>query len=306
MDLITVGLVLTAAVFHTAWNAIAKGTGLSLATLWCALALSSLLGMPYFLATAEAVSTRGMVLLGVSACIHSAYFYTLARAFAAGPLSLVYPLARGGSIGIAALGAVIWLGELPSVLGSLGIAVVILGVLAVAQGNNGTVTASAGRSGPDDSDSGAASSRASLPFRKGPVLFWSLLSAVLIAGYSLVDKVALNHFSPLRFMIAMVGGTCLVMSPYMLARQRSAISAVVRRYAWRILAIAVAYYLAYGLVLVAFERALAGYVVASREVSVVLSLALGWFTLGERPGPLRWLGALLIVGGIALFSLSGR
>ena len=60
---------------------------------------------------------------------------------------------------------------------------------------------------------------------------------------------------------------------------------------------------AYALVLAALERASAASVAAVRETSVVIAAALAAPILGERVGPVRLAGAVLVVLGIAFIGL---
>jgi drug/metabolite transporter (DMT)-like permease len=61
----------------------------------------------------------------------------------------------------------------------------------------------------------------------------------------------------------------------------------------------------YSLILEAFESAPASYVVAVRQASVLFVLGLSIVFLGERPGPMRILGAVATVIGVALVALLG-
>ena len=55
--------------------------------------------------------------------LHSLYFYALARAYALGAFSLVYPVARGLGVALVPPAALLALGERLSPLGSLGVAI---------------------------------------------------------------------------------------------------------------------------------------------------------------------------------------
>jgi uncharacterized membrane protein len=61
---------------------------------------------------------------------------------------------------------------------------------------------------------------------------------------------------------------------------------------------------AYLLVLLALRLASAPAVAAVRETSVVIATALAAVVLGERVGPLRLAGAVLVAAGVALLALS--
>ena len=61
---------------------------------------------------------------------------------------------------------------------------------------------------------------------------------------------------------------------------------------------------AYALALAALELASAAPVAAVRETSVLFAVALGAIVLHERVTPVRALGAVLIVAGVALVALA--
>ena len=61
----------------------------------------------------------------------------------------------------------------------------------------------------------------------------------------------------------------------------------------------------YMLVLIAFSRARVSYAGAVREVSIVFAALAGWWLLGERFGPLRTAGSLLIFAGILTIAVAG-
>src|SRR5690348_18347001 len=69
-----------------------------------------------------------------SGCLHSAYFTTLQRGYAAGALSVVYPLARGTGPALSVVLAIVILGERPGPLALVGAALIVAGVLSLAGG----------------------------------------------------------------------------------------------------------------------------------------------------------------------------
>jgi len=54
-----------------------------------------------------------------------------------------------------------------------------------------------------------------------------------------------------------------------------------------------------------FSRARVSYAGAVREVSIVFAALAGWWLLGERFGPLRTAGSVLIFVGILLITVAG-
>jgi uncharacterized membrane protein len=61
---------------------------------------------------------------------------------------------------------------------------------------------------------------------------------------------------------------------------------------------------AYVAVLAAMSVARVSYVVAAREISIVVAALLGTVVLGERQSALRIAGAVLIFAGLCLISLA--
>src|SRR5206468_2194972 len=99
-------LVLSAAVIHATWNAMAKGARDPMAMLWWAGVLSSLVLAPpslYVLAR-EGFSPRALPFVVATVILHSMYFFSLGKAYQTGDFSVVYPMARG--MGVALVPAV--------------------------------------------------------------------------------------------------------------------------------------------------------------------------------------------------------
>src|SRR5262245_31562586 len=133
---VALALVLAAAVIHTGWNALAKRAGVAgdpLAFLWCAGAVGTLLYLPGLLYVLGQTGLPRAALPFVIAAIvlHSAYFFTLGRAYRSGDLSIVYPVARGlGVVLVPGLALVIF-DEHLSPFGVLGVTLVVLGIVSL-------------------------------------------------------------------------------------------------------------------------------------------------------------------------------
>ena len=109
MDILPLGLILIAAFLHAFWNFIAKDAAEPRAMLSAALWASLILYAPLFayrFPSAE-IAPGGWYFILATGVLHALYFYALGRAYGAGDLSRVYPLARGSApilvVGIAAL-----------------------------------------------------------------------------------------------------------------------------------------------------------------------------------------------------------
>src|SRR5690606_263167 len=103
-------LVLMAAVMHASWNALVKSGGDKTAMQVLVILTSgipALLALPFF-PIPEAAAWPYLV---ASTVIHFAYYVTLIGAYRHGDLSQAYPIARGSSPVIVAIGAFLIAGE---------------------------------------------------------------------------------------------------------------------------------------------------------------------------------------------------
>ncbi|MEM7412578.1 MAG: DMT family transporter [Myxococcota bacterium] len=293
MSPLAFALVLASAALHAIWSATIKRSGHPLAFNWLQVVLGTTglwLALPWI--PWASVPTEVWVTMGATGVAHSAYMYWMARAYEGGDLSLVYPIARSTPAFLPFL-AVPLLGEEIRLGGALGIAVVVLGIWCV-------------HLGPETRGSALRSQAARFAYLT--------LGATVV--YSLLDKHAMHTLGetenpgPLPWAI--------VYSLLYHAFDASFLTVlVVRRMGWsrlraeirpqlRTAAMAAAIsFVGYALILWAYESALASYVVAVRQVSVLFAVGLGIVWLGERPGRARVWGAVLTVIGIALIARFG-
>ena len=247
--------------------------------MWWALIVTNLCCVGIF--ALHPVSLRPVrVLLAASAVLEASYYLILTAAYRAGDFSLVYPVARGTAPGLLAVWAILVLAERPSPLGLAGILCVALGVAIVGW---------SGRIG-----------------KPGAALALSLLLALVISVYSVIDGAAVRRVDPLSYTAAMFFCVTVMLTPVLLVREGwSGLRAAVRLEPLRILGIGVGQLAGYLIVLWVYARAPVAYGGAIRESSVLLAALLGWRFLGEPFGSRRLLGALVIVSGVALIALRG-
>jgi drug/metabolite transporter (DMT)-like permease len=270
-------LVVAAAVLHAAWNALAKRGRDPLVFLWSSGALSSLLLAPWaaWWLAAEGLPRAALPFVGATIAIHVVYFWALGRSYGAGDYSRVYPIARGLGVALVPLLAVALFDEWPSRLGAAGIGLVVLGIAAFSL------------PGP----------RAAAPGGRGTG--WAVLTGLTIAAYSLVDRAGVARLHPVPYITLLGAGSVLVLTPLVLARPERL------RAEWRssgraILVSATMNLTAYLLVLFAFRLSKLGYVVAARELSIVISTVIGWRWLGEGQLGLRLGAATVVLAGVLL------
>jgi drug/metabolite transporter (DMT)-like permease len=276
-------LVLLAALCHSAWNLIVKTDARRLEIQSGALVVGTLLCAPVLLFHSPwALPSLAWAAVAVSALFESAYVLALTSAYAAGDMSLVYPVARGtGTVLVAPL-AVLLLGERPSLQGAVGIGLVVIGIFL----SHGAL-------------SGWAAARA---HRRA--VGWALLTGAMIAGYSLVNKIGVTLVPvPLYAFLVFLADAVLVR---LVQRWRGGAVPALRRDApWgRIVAVGVLMMGAYLAVLVAMSQAPVSYVVATREISVVVAALLGALVLHERHSAARVAGAAVIFGGLCAIALA--
>jgi drug/metabolite transporter (DMT)-like permease len=260
---------LTAAVLHALWNLLlARAPDVEAATV-VALLTSELVFIPLVVVVWHVERAVWPWLLG-SGLLELAYFALLAAAYRRAPLSVVYPIARGGAPVLVLLVSVVVLGHGTTRHQAAGVALVVFGILLVR-----------GLAHPD------------------PVgLAFGAAIACCIAGYTLIDKQGIRYAAPVPYLeLSMILPTLAYAG--MVIRLRSA--AVVRAAFGRAPVVAgIATFVAYGCVLAALSRAPAASVAAVRETSVVVAAALAAVVLKERVTRGRMLGACAVVAGIAL------
>jgi len=273
-------LVLLAALMHAIWNMLLKGSANRVRTAWLAMAVGGLLGLPIILLSAP-VPLRSWGLASISALIEVLYLTLLSAAYARGDFSAVYPLARGSAPALLALWAALFLGERPSTVGWLGLAMLLGGLIIVG------LTAA----------NGGGTSRHAVVLALGVALCISCYSIVDAAGVRAAPSPA--SYTAGRFLL-----TAAFMTPVM-AWGRNIRPGPDPGATLRIFVIGTLSLAAYSLVLAAYAVGPVAYAGAIREVSVVFAALIGWRWLGESFGPVRIAGSLTIFGGILLIALAG-
>ncbi|MCE7011577.1 DMT family transporter [Kibdelosporangium philippinense] len=280
MDLVAVGLVLFAAIAHAGWNFSAKraGTGGPLfvwlyqsasAVIWLPVAGIALLGEP--------PQWHWLLASGVSAVLHVAYGLALQKGYAAGDMSVVYPVARGSGPLLSVVAAVAFLNERPGHLALVGAAVVVAGVFVVGLGKKHVSV--------------------------GPSLFYGGLTGVTIASYTLWDALSVQTVPPLIYSATGAVIQSLLMAPYA-ARNSGRIGPLWREHKVDVLVIAVLSPAAYIAVLYAMRIAPVSMVAPARELSIVFGSFIAWRWLRE-PNPVQRLaGALVVLTGVVLIAVS--
>ncbi len=285
-------MVLVAAVLHATWNFWVKKAQIHpLAFSFLSSVIATVAYGPlvwwWFKDSGLGIPPSGWWWILASSVVHNLYFFVLQTGYARSDLSIVYPLARGTGPLMSAIGAMILLGESPTLLSVSGLLLVVLGTFTIAGGfallNPAIVTTDKVKAG----------------------LLWGSMTGACIATYTLLDGYAVKFLliAPLVFdwICAPVRGAMLVP---ILVHQK-----VDLRAAWRgawpyVLGVGLVSPLAYILVLTAMQKAPISHVAPAREVSMLLAAFLGARLLNEGELHRRLLGAALIAMGVVALASS--
>lgn len=285
MPFSALGLLITAAILHAAWNLFVKRAREKQVFTWCALAAGSICFAP-LLAQVFAFPASIWPYAVSSGLMEALYYLALISAYGIGDFSLVYPLARGSAPALLTVWAMLFLGERPRPFGLLGIGLLVVGLIVI----GGT--------------SWWKLRRVAAP--GNGALLLALGAALCISIYSAIDGAAVQHVAPLPYTVLVIGLASLFVAPVVFLRYGgSAVLTEVRTNGLRIVVVGLLMLFTYMLVLLAYTLARVSYGGAVREVSVVFAAVLGWRLLGEDFGKIRLLGALLIFGGILTIAVGG-
>jgi len=272
MPLAALLLALGAAVLHATWNLLIARAPDTEATTAVAFTIGALAFAPVA-AIAWDVDGTAIPYVAASAALELAYMALLARAYARAPAIVVYPVARGSAPVLVLLGGAVVVGTHVSALQALGVALVAGGVLLL-------------RGVPSSSATGVA---------------WGLAVGVTIAGYTLVDDHGLHHAAALPYLELVIGIPALTYAAVIRARRTDGLRPALTLAA---AAAGLAAFAAYGLFLLALERAAAAPVAAVRETSVLIAALLSALLLRERLTPPGVAGAAAVTAGIAMLALT--
>jgi uncharacterized membrane protein len=269
-------LVLVAAGLHAGWNVLLKTSEDPLPTATRSLAASALLVTPlclvaWYATGHHALPALGWLVLVLSAGAEGFYFVFLSRAYQAGDLSVVYPVARGTGPLVAVMAGLLVLHEHLTMLELVGVGAVLAGIWAVRRP------------------------------RMNAALVPALITGVFIGVYTTLDRVGINLGSPWLYAGLLWGLMAVVLVVW--TRAGPLLRPVNEN--WRTsITIGVMMAAAYGLFLVALTLAPVAIAAPLRESAIVLVAAWGVWRLKEREGlPLRLGGAVAIVVGILLIAV---
>lgn len=133
MPIAAVLLILGSSVLHAGWNVLLKRADNKLAFTVLYVSIQPLYMLPYVVAVSPwaEISVRGWLCVLAAGVVYAAYYEALARGYARGELSVVYPVARGIGPALAFLLGIVFLNESPTLFGTFGVGFILLGVYAL-------------------------------------------------------------------------------------------------------------------------------------------------------------------------------
>lgn len=277
-----VGLALLAAALHGTWNVILKVSGDPLltfrrATLMSGVVATIALVPEVVILGRPSISPAAVGLCALSSVLETTYLVLLSTAYRRGELSAVYPIARGSAPLLAVAIGLLLLGERLSATQFAGVALLLVGILAVAVSQAG--------------------GRATLP---------ALLTGMTIATYTSVDRLGVRLTEPwfygwllFALMAIELPLALAVVKPLTRSTTRQDVpswrkSVVIGSFMWG----------GYFLVLWALSLAPLAVVAPVRETAIVAVAAWGvWRMRERRSAALKLSGAAATLAGVALLAL---
>jgi len=286
VTLYVLALILTAAILHAWWNLLAKRARGKTAFIWLIYVAGNIVYLPavvYELQTGEKIYSQPLLWFSLcSAILHLGYYSILQKGYRSADLSVVYPLARGAGPLFSSAAAILFLHERLKLSSTLGLFLIIAGVLIITglsfgKENNKKIM---------------------------PGIFYGVATGFFIALYTINDTLAVKNYavSPLTLTLVTNFFGAILLIP-LVAREKSELQREIREHKWIIIGIAILSPAAYILVLVALKHAPLTVVAPAREISILLGVFMGSRVLKEEDGRRRLVASLLILGGIISLSL---
>jgi len=284
MPILALALLLTSAALHALWNLLLKQSQEKYVAMGWQVIISGIISVFALFFTGLPPRSLWIYML-ISMTLEAIYFGLLSFAYNDNDFSLIYPVARGAAPALVVLWTALFLREIPSAGGFIGIAMVVCGLAII--GATSLIQDHTGK-----------------PNFRGIAIALSV--ALVISIYTLIDGFAVKHGPALSYGLSMFTLVPVLTTPL-----------IVRYYGWnhmvealraqpfRLVLVGFLGMIAYLFALFAYSIAPVNYSEAIREVSVVMGAFAGWYFLGEKMGKIRILGAVVIFTGIVMIAIFG-
>ena len=289
---VAVLLVLISAVMHALRNFLTKRASDKQAFIWWYEVFGLIFFTPVFIYALinEGTGLRfSWLFILLSGLAHFVYWFFLSKALEKGDLSLVYPIMRS-SPALILIFSVTILNEDVGWAGVAGILLVAFGVYTI---NMETL----------------AFSELLRPFKRLTVdraSQYAFLTLLSVAGYTLVDKLAVGLMNPVVFAYVFPWVSMGLFSGYIYrAKPEGTLKKEWKAGKKAILACGVLSIFGYFLILLAFTMERMSYVVGLRQLSIVFAVLLGGHVLKEENRAIRLFSSIAIFIGAYLIALVG-
>lgn len=264
----------------------AKHVGGGMAVVWLFSTVAAILYLPVavgvMIIQAPVITSEMFLSLAGSVVLHTLYYFLLQRGYRAGDLTLVYPLARGTGPALAAIGAILLLGERPSVSAMIGAALISVAVFIFASSSR-TISAAPGQN-----------NRAAV--------IYGLLCGLSIAAYTIWDKQAVSALFIPPILLTWFGNAAqaVILAPAA-ARSRDAVRTAWQNHRRAVIGIGILDSLGYILFLIALSVSSVSVLAPLRQTSILIGAYLGVRLLSEAGSRRRYVATgIMLVGLIAL------
>ena len=278
-------LVAVSATLHVLWNLLVKQSEDKVSFAWLTSLAGTLVLAPVFLTFRWlAPGPLSLEIFGwaaLSGLFEALYVVFLFAAYGQADLSVVYPLSRGvAPVFTLLLGAAV-VGDRVDRPHLVWVGLVVAGVVFVAI---------------------SIKSQAEAKWRSADLL-WPLCTGAMIAAYHLVDRRALSLAvapNPVEYLFLMHFFLVIYVTLWALWRKsRQGLWTEWRSNRRGVIIVGICTPMAYLLIMLALRLGNVTYVAAGRNIGIVVSTLVGWLYLKEKVGPLRIVGGLIIMFGVA-------
>ena len=276
---------------HAAWNLLARHRRSEAQFIWQMLFVTAAVGLlPGIVSElyVRSMNSRAWLCVVGSGICCGVYFFGLVRAYGSSDFTVVYPVARSLPVLLVAVGDLLR-GRPISPAGWIGMSLVVAGCVLIPHTSFREL-------------------RLTRYWDKS--LLWMLLAAVGTVGFTLLDKVAsetvrqgpgtAGRYGCFFFLFTFLVFAALIRAFRTTTRNPAPTARAL------VAAATVLNFLGYWLVLWAYQLSeSAGYIIAFRQMSVVIGVIAAFLIYKERGVAVRLIGILVISAGLVLISLCG-
>lgn len=281
-------LIIGSAFIHLIAHIGMKKTNNRLAFICLMFAVIILFYSPIIIFFRQPITLTLLSVIIISALFKTCYLLSVKKAYDSEDLSVAYPVMGGTAPIFLLLGSLLLLKENLTLIGTVGIVFIALGLWSINLLKFSQWKTILGR----------------LRF---PGLRWALIAGICIAAYTLIDKIGVQSLNP--FYYVYINNLFIFLFILPLSFRLVGLSEIKKEFKsskWMALLSGITTLAAISLVLFTVSKGMPiAYAGSIREISIVLSGLVGLFFLKEKYTAPKVVGSLLIAGGVALISIFG-